>query len=384
MKPALVALLAAAALLPGLAPGALPDAQTFRDPVDGRFDASRWLLDRKGFLPVPILITEPALGYGGGIALLFFHRNPVDSTGERAPGAPRGFEPPDITGGAAFATENGSKGGGAFHLGYGEGRRWRFLAGAAYGSLNLAWYGAPGQGGGLRPDGLDFNLEGSVAVADVRRRFGDSEWWAGLRYVGAKTQSQFALAAPVEIAPRQFDTVTSGLGPVVEYDGRDNIFTPSSGVRAYFEALKYAPALGSDQEFSKSRLALHGFRPVGDSVVLGVRVDVQAVDGDVPFYARPFIELRGIPAMRYQGERTVVLEVEGRWDLDGRWSLVGFAGAGRAAGSTGSIGEAPTRVTKGVGVRYFIARALGLRAGVDIARGPEESAFYIVVGSSWR
>jgi hypothetical protein len=362
----------------------LPDLETFRDPVDGRLDASRWLLDHKGALPVPILITEPAVGYGAGLGLLFFHRNPAATPVSDSAEGVRRFEPPDITGGAAFGTENGSKGGGIGHLGFSEGRRWRYAAGAAYGSLNLAWYGLPGLGEGPRSNGLDFNIEAKVAVADVRRRFGDTEWWAGLRYVGAKTQSQFALRTPAEIPQRQFDATTSGLGLVVEYDGRDNIFTPNSGVRAYFDSLRYAEALGSDQDFTKSRFALHGFHPLGKSVVLGLRGDLQAADGDVPFYAAPFIELRGIPAMRYQGDRTAVVEVEGRWDLDARWSLVGFAGAGRAAASSGSLGEAPTRVTKGAGLRYLLARALGLRVGLDVARGPEESAFYIVVGSYWR
>ena len=32
----------------------------------------------------------------------------------------------------------------------------------------------------------------------------------------------------------------------------------------------------------------------------------------------------------------------------------------------------------------LVARALGLRAGIDVARGPEENAFYIIVGSAWR
>jgi hypothetical protein len=47
----------------------------FTDPEDGKLDASEWLLERKGFLPVPILITEPAVGYGVGAALLFFRES---------------------------------------------------------------------------------------------------------------------------------------------------------------------------------------------------------------------------------------------------------------------------------------------------------------------
>ena len=61
MRPFLLAGLAALALLPASSPAAPWDGEVFRDPVDGRFDTSRWLLDHKGFLPVPIVITEPAV-----------------------------------------------------------------------------------------------------------------------------------------------------------------------------------------------------------------------------------------------------------------------------------------------------------------------------------
>ena len=37
----------------------------------------------------------------------------------------------------------------------------------------------------------------------------------------------------------------------------------------------------------------------------------------------------------------------------------------------------------GAGFRYKIARLLGLQMGVDVARGPEDWAFYIVFGSAW-
>jgi hypothetical protein len=36
------------------------------------------------------------------------------------------------------------------------------------------------------------------------------------------------------------------------------------------------------------------------------------------------------------------------------------------------------------GFRYLIARRLGIYMGIDIARGPEETAFYIQAGSAWR
>ena len=44
----------------------------FTDPEDGQLDMSDFLLKHKGALPVPIVITEPAVGYGFGLGLLFF------------------------------------------------------------------------------------------------------------------------------------------------------------------------------------------------------------------------------------------------------------------------------------------------------------------------
>jgi hypothetical protein len=43
-----------------------------KDSTDGAFDLSDFVIDANGFIPVPILITEPALGgFGGGIVPIF-------------------------------------------------------------------------------------------------------------------------------------------------------------------------------------------------------------------------------------------------------------------------------------------------------------------------
>jgi len=86
----------------------------FRDPTDGWVDSSNWLLNKRGFMPVPIIITEPAIGYGGGAALLFFHKTKQDE--ERAEsGEPLGL-PPSVSSAFGGATENGTwfAGGGNF------------------------------------------------------------------------------------------------------------------------------------------------------------------------------------------------------------------------------------------------------------------------------
>src|SRR5882672_1136185 len=66
----------------------------FLDSDDGQFDLSEWLLNRKGFMPVPIIITEPAVGYGGGVMALFF-RESLSEAATRGQETGR-LAPPDI------------------------------------------------------------------------------------------------------------------------------------------------------------------------------------------------------------------------------------------------------------------------------------------------
>src|SRR4051812_11056063 len=45
---------------------------TLRDTLDNKLDASHYLVNMNGFIPLPIIISEPALGnFGGALALIF-------------------------------------------------------------------------------------------------------------------------------------------------------------------------------------------------------------------------------------------------------------------------------------------------------------------------
>ena len=47
----------------------------FMDKNDNHLDLSQWLIENAyGFLPVPIIITEPAVDNGLGLAGVFFHK----------------------------------------------------------------------------------------------------------------------------------------------------------------------------------------------------------------------------------------------------------------------------------------------------------------------
>ena len=66
-----------------------------------------------------------------------------------------------------------------------------------------------------------------------------------------------------------------------------------------------------------------------------------------------------------------------------RWSLTGFVGAGWTYESVSTEGDNGPFWAGGGGFRYLLARRLGMQVGIDVARGPDDTAFYIQVGSAW-
>jgi len=352
-----------------LAPAAAgAEESLFVDPLDGAFDVDRFLASRYGFLPIAAPITEPALGYGVAGGLVFLHGK---LGGEQAPDGRR--IPPSISAAIGFATSNGSWGAFGGHLGHWSDGTIRSAGGAGYTDLHLTAY--PSDGTRIR-----FQVKAAPVVEDLTFRIAGTDLMVGGRYVFAATRASLeADGAPVGVTGRELDVNLSGIGPVLRWDSRDGIFSPDVGVRAEAAASFFARWLGSDAEFWRVRVRENSYAKLASWLDAGLRLDVQFSGDDVPFWAKPYIALRGIPAMRYQGSQTFVAETEERVDFTPRWSAVAFAGYGVAAG----VPSPQTAWNAGGGFRYLIARQFKIRVGIDVARGPEDWAWYVVFGNAW-
>lgn len=356
----------------------------FRDPEDGMFDASSYLLDHRGVLPIPILITEPAVGYGGGVALTWFSESIRDAAAKAQTTGHR-LTPPDIYALALFGTENGTKGAGAgARLSFRDDTL-RYRGGIADISVNLDFYGV----GGELARGIDkvgYNLAGFTTVHELTRRLGSSDHWAGVRwvYMSLKTRLDFGTPEDAGLTPRELAKKSSALGLTYVYDSSDNIFTTTKGIQASLDALFYSPDFGSDTSFQTYRAHVFAYIPVEERFTLALRADGRTARGEAPFYQLPFIDMRGVPAARYQDENTAVAEIEGRFYVTPRWIAVAFLGSARAWGRQSSFDDEGTIVSKGMGFRYMLARRMGLSVGIDVARGPEKTAWYLSIGNAWR
>jgi hypothetical protein len=357
------------------------NAISLKDPEDGKFDLSEFLQSRSGFLPLPVIVTEPAVGFGGGLAPLFIKRPseaPDDAALERPP-------TPSIYGAAGFVTDNGSWGTGAFYLLPFSGDRYRLTGGLGYLDLNLKFYGF-GADSPLQKQPVPFDIRTAATSQRVQARIGSSDFYAGLQYLFLATKSRFAGELPPGITPRELDIDVGGLGGRLEYDTRDNFLSPTHGIDVYGEGNAYEPAFGGGSSFGKSRIqALFFARPAAGRWGFGFRVDARYAWGDVPFFMQSTLDMRGLTAGRYLDNVAVLAEGEPRFWIDDRWMVLAFGGVGRVAPAWDKVGSAENVWATGFGFRYLIARKLGLQAGLDVGFGPSgQNGIYIQLGSAWR
>ena len=362
-------------LLCGAVQAQLPDR--FLDPDDGMLDLSKHLLEHKGILPVPIIITEPAVGYGGGLVGVFFDQ-PLGEALRTSLGETGKAIPPNMTAVGGFATQNGSRGGLLGHHHTWERDSYRYLGGIGKVELNLNFYGLLG-----KPRA--YSLESVAMVQQLLARVARTDWFVGGRYVWAQVNPAFGNGWPADLEGRPLKEMRIGLlSLVVDHDTSNNIFSPTAGHFVEAELGAASPNLGGTTRFQHAKVRGFHWQLLGRSVVLGLRGDLQASSDDTPFFIRPYVGLRGVAAQRYQDQNAAAAEAELWWKFDPRWSVLAFGGAGRAWGQRDDFQQAPSATAVGAGFRYLIAKTLGIHAGIDIARGPQGNVIYLQVGSPWR
>ena len=339
------------------------------DPEDGCLDISQFLADPMGFVPVVVPITEPTVGVGAALALVFISDNEKTSGG-------LGVKP-NITAVGGFGTENGTEGYFGMHSGHWLDGKLDTLLLVADARANLDFYGSLGQG-------LRYTLDTQILKLEVLSRLGNSRSMLGLGYIYGEIDSHFKSGnLPPEISFGNGSSTLGGISVIYNYDSRDNIFTPNKGLMGEVMATFHDPSLGASSSYQKVDVNTFYFHPVTQTLVFGVRATAQMSFGDVPFYQRPYVQLRGVPVMRYQGEHVAFAEAELRWKVMSRVSLIGFAGAGITSTNVNDVSWQNDVFAGGVGIRYELARKQGLHMGVDVAFSDEDTAVYIIFGSAW-
>ena len=170
----------------------------------------------------------------------------------------------------------------------------------------------------------------------------------------------------------------SGLGLVVNYDTRDNIFQPSLGSFHQASFISYQPFLGSKFTFSQYQLDLRKYLEIVGSHILAIQAWYSFTAGQAPFQQISLIGgsdiMRGYFEGRYRDLQAMVYQAEYRLPVYRKLGLVIFGSAGQVAGKVSDYRLPRFKYGAGLGFRYKLNEE-GLNFRLDLAFG-NQTAFY--------
>ncbi len=179
--------------------------------------------------------------------------------------------------------------------------------------------------------------------------------------------------------------LNSGIGPILEYDSRDNTSNAHQGLYLKLNATFYDDALGSDYNYELYDLDYRQFFGLGrEGKTLALSLGLHTSGGDVPWSELPTIggshNLRGYSFGHYRDEASAYGLVEYRHQFLqstgelSRHGVVGWVGYG-AVGEDIDDFSGHGLPNVGVGYRYEVQERMNLR--LDFGAGDDSYGVYL-------
>jgi hypothetical protein len=174
---------------------------------------------------------------------------------------------------------------------------------------------------------------------------------------------------------------TSGIGPILSWDTRNNAYSPDKGGFAEIQYEYFRPFLGSDFKFTVLSIDLRKFFKLSPKSVLAVQGLAGLTFGNTPF--RKLEELGGTDMMRgyYGGRYTdkclMAYQAEYRRFLFWRIGIVAFAATGEVGPTPGKFELDGLHYTGGGGLRFALSKEEKLNLRIDYGVAKHSNAFTV-------
>jgi outer membrane protein assembly factor BamA len=174
---------------------------------------------------------------------------------------------------------------------------------------------------------------------------------------------------------------TSGIGPMLSWDTRNNAYSPTQGALAEMQYLWFDRFMGSDFNFTIFSIDFRKFFKLSEKSVLAFQGIAGLSNGNTPF--RKLEELGGSDMMRgyYGGRYTdkclMAYQAEYRRLLFWRIGMVAFASTGEVGPDPGHFELDGFHYAYGGGLRFMLSKAEKLNLRIDYGVGRHSNAFNV-------
>jgi outer membrane protein assembly factor BamA len=189
--------------------------------------------------------------------------------------------------------------------------------------------------------------------------------------------------------------VSSGLGPAVLYDGRDNVLATYRGNFVSAHMLFNRRALGSAYKFTRYQVDARHFNPLfgTTNTILALQLVGQYHSGPVPFrelggmgatlggslFNNAYL-MRGIYEARFRDRQFTTVQAEVRQKLFWRLDGAAFLGLGQVAYDVADYTFNGTKLAGGAGIRFHFNRRdrLNIRLDYGVGSGGNSGVIFAV------
>lgn len=327
----------------------------------------------KQFLPMPLLVQNPTLGTGGGLALTFMFKTNYED--EDTP-----YSAVSLPG---FYTNSKSYFFGSFASLHFMGGKLRTTVGGGYGRVNNNYdYGDAGS--------IDQEIGFSMGVLRASYAVIPHLYLGGAYSISYVDYLKFEVNGIPALPDNVF---SSGLFLTAEWDNKNNIYNPTAGFLASFKPGFFPTWLGSDSTYISLDYNFNGYQKIVDPLLLAYRVAGSHAFLDASYSALPTLgkgpDLRGYKAGQYRGSNLISTQAEFRWNFVWQLYLTAFGGIGTFYGSeTPSTGltswDGVAFPSAGFGLTLLTAEETGIVIRTDFAWSKDgEFAWYFQMGNSF-
>jgi len=344
--------------------------------------------DKPSFIPVPIAFYQQETGFAAGVAILPVWRFGTDTTVRKSNARL-----------LAWYSQEKQTTIQLTHTIFTPGEKFYFSGELSYYDLAFNYYGV---GNNTNKD-VESHIQYPLFVFDEKALVNVvPNLFVGVRY-------RLTNLGEVELRDTEGNTfpyyaipaeqreggVSSGVGPALLYDGRDNVLATYRGNFVDAHMLFNGSALGSDYKFNRYQIDARHFNPLfgSNNTIFGVQFLGQYHSGDVPFrelggmgatlggslYNNAYL-MRGIYENRFRDRQFTTVQAEIRQKLFWRFDVVGFMGVGQVGYKVSDYTFDGTKVAGGLGARFRFNRRdrLNIRLDYGVGSGGNSGIIFAV------
>jgi hypothetical protein len=181
--------------------------------------------------------------------------------------------------------------------------------------------------------------------------------------------------------------INSGIGPMLLFDSRDNIFSTTKGSFIELASVFNSKFTGSNYKYQYFSLDARKFKSFRGNHILAFQGYVNFIHGNAPFYQLALMggsrRMRGYYEGRYRDKNLALMQIEYRSPFLWRIGFATFGGLGIVYHSKVEINSNNIKPSYGGGLRFRLDKKEKLNLRFDIAFGYKSVGYYFMLNEAF-